>query len=253
MRTLPARAIKRRVAANTPKSSQGPTNQPDTHQSNDYLHLAAEAFGCNRAPIPPQLAVTFGEIETALASFRLSPADTLIGLNPGAEYGPAKRWPMERFIEAALAVRREIHARFLVFGLACDAQACSRIAGVLNAAEADTALDLSGKTSLRELMALMKCCRAVLTNDTGPMHVAAALGTPVIVPFGSSSPALTGPMPPDNHHMLRAEAPCSPCFRRTCPTDFRCMLNIESAAAAAAILKHATRNPARTAASAINP
>jgi heptosyltransferase-2 len=77
-------------------------------------------------------------------------------------------------------------------------------------------------------MALLKLCRVVLTNDSGPMHVAAALGTPVVVPFGSTSAELTGPgLPGDPRHLLlRSAAPCSPCFRRACPIDFRCMTGI---------------------------
>jgi heptosyltransferase-2 len=88
--------------------------------------------------------------------------------------------------------------------------------------------NLAGKTSLRELMALLKLCRVLLTNDTGPMHVAAALGTPVVVPFGSTAPELTGPgLPGDpRHRLLKSAAPCSPCFRRTCPIDLRCLTGI---------------------------
>jgi len=90
---------------------------------------------------------------------------------------------------------------------------------------------------LRELMALLKLCRVLLTNDTGPMHVAAALGTPVIVPFGSTSPELTGPgLPGDaRHQLLRSETPCSPCFRRVCPIDFRCMTGIREERVTAAL------------------
>ena len=77
-------------------------------------------------------------------------------------------------------------------------------------------------------MSLLKLCRVLLTNDSGPMHVAAALGTPVVVPFGSTSPELTGPgLPGDSRHrLLKSDAPCSPCFRRECPIDFRCMNGI---------------------------
>ncbi len=77
-------------------------------------------------------------------------------------------------------------------------------------------------------MSLLKLCRVLLTNDSGPMHVAAALGTPVVVPFGSTSPELTGPgLPGDpRHRLLKSDAPCSPCFRRECPIDFRCMNGI---------------------------
>lgn len=94
-------------------------------------------------------------------------------------------------------------------------------------------LNLAGRTTLRELMALLKSCRVVLTNDSGPMHLAAALGTPVVVPFGSTSPELTGPGLPGEarHAVLRSAAPCSPCFLRECPIDFRCMtgITVESA------------------------
>jgi len=89
-------------------------------------------------------------------------------------------------------------------------------------------INLAGKTSLRQMMALVKSCRVLLTNDSGPMHVAAALGTPVVAIFGSTSPELTGPGQPGDarHRVLTSAAPCSPCFRRTCPIDFRCMTAI---------------------------
>jgi heptosyltransferase-2 len=89
-------------------------------------------------------------------------------------------------------------------------------------------LNLAGRTTLRELCALLKLCRVLLTNDTGPMHVAAAVGTPVVAIFGSTSPELTGPgLPGDSpHHLLKSHAPCAPCFRRVCPIDLRCMTGI---------------------------
>jgi heptosyltransferase-2 len=80
------------------------------------------------------------------------------------------------------------------------------------------------------LGAVLKICEVALTNDTGPMHLAAAVGTPVVVPFGSTSPELTGPgLPGDPRHaLLQVKAPCAPCFRRHCPIDFRCMLEIDT-------------------------
>ena len=88
-------------------------------------------------------------------------------------------------------------------------------------------------------MALLKLSRVLVTNDTGPMHVAAALGTPVVVPFGSTSPELTAPgLPGDPRlHILTASAPCSPCFRRSCPIDFRCMTSIPVSSVVDALLK----------------
>ena len=100
-------------------------------------------------------------------------------------------------------------------------------------------INLAGKTSLRELMALLKLCRVLLTNDTGPMHVAAALSTPVVVPFGSTSPELTGPGPPGDtrHQLIKSDVPCSPCFLRACPIDFRCLNGISVERAVAAVLQ----------------
>jgi heptosyltransferase-2 len=88
-------------------------------------------------------------------------------------------------------------------------------------------------------MALLKLCRVLLSNDTGPTHVAAALGTPVVVPFGSTSPELTAPgLPGDpRHHFLRADAPCAPCFLRDCPIDFRCMNRISPERVVEAVMR----------------
>ena len=98
-------------------------------------------------------------------------------------------------------------------------------------------VNLAGSTSLRELCAVLKLCRVLLTNDTGPMHIAAAVGASVVVPFGSTSPELTGPgLPGDAHHqLLKTSAPCAPCFRRTCPIDLRCLEGISVEAVAAAV------------------
>jgi heptosyltransferase-2 len=91
---------------------------------------------------------------------------------------------------------------------------------------------------LRELAAALKSCRLLLTNDSGPMHLAAAVGTPVVVPFGSTSPEMTGPLWFAGAQILRAPSiPCSPCFRRECPIDFRCMTGIAPGAVVAAALR----------------
>jgi heptosyltransferase-2 len=93
-------------------------------------------------------------------------------------------------------------------------------------------------------MAGLSLCSVLLTNDTGPMHVAAALGTPVVAPFGSTSPELTGPGLPGNsrHQLLKSDAPCAPCFLRECPIDFRCMKGISTDRVVQAVLKMVTSN-----------
>jgi heptosyltransferase-2 len=243
-----------------PSSTSPRAQDRSAHQLHDYLHLVA-ALGANPEPLPPKLEISAAEMreaEEALAKTvqevgqvpRLpsgplapqsnsgeapkaaggtpAPLPVLLGLNPGAEYGPAKRWPAERFAAVAREVcRKHGNCVWLAFGGASDSQLCSEIARLAGG----SVVNLAGKTSLRQLMASLKLCRVLLTNDTGPMHVAAALGTPVVVPFGSTSPGLTGPgLPGDpRHQLLQAAAPCSPCFRRVCPIDFRCMTGISPA------------------------
>ena len=204
---------------------------PSSHHIHDYLHLVA-ALGASSDPLAPQLFVTPEETAAAAKKLELIPAASpVFGLNPGAEYGPAKRWPVDRFIAAAKEIHDHTQCTWLLFGGKNDSTLTAQIASALHASRI-THHDLAGKTTLRELMALLKLCRVLLTNDTGPMHVAAALETPVVVPFGSTSPELTGPgLPGDaRHHLLKSTAPCSPCFLRECPIDFRCMngISIES-------------------------
>jgi heptosyltransferase-2 len=203
------------------------------HQIHEYLHLAA-ALGASPEPLAPQLFVSPDEIDAAKKKFGLDSEKhtggtpvPLFGLNPGAEYGSAKRWPVERFIAAAREIQTRTNCVWLIFGGKGDTAIAGQIAAALHASRF-TFHDLSGKTSLRELMSLLKLCRVLLTNDSGPMHVAAALGTPVVVPFGSTSPELTGPgLPGDpRHRLLKSNAPCSPCFLRACPIDFRCLNGI---------------------------
>ena len=208
-----------------------------THQTHEYLHLVA-ALGADPEPLAPQLFVTPEEVEAVKKKFGLEKiSGPILGLNPGAEYGPAKRWPAERFIAAAQQIQSKTNCTWLLFGGKNDETAAAQIQSAIGnqqlasakpQAQPGSAINLAGKTTLRELMSLLKLCRVLLTNDTGPMHVAAALGTPVVVPFGSTSPELTGPgLPGDpRHHLLKSDAPCSPCFLRECPIDFRCMNGI---------------------------
>ena len=168
------------------------------------------------------------EIEAVKIKFGLDKITTpIFGLNPGAEYGPAKRWPVEKFISAAKEIQQRTNCAWILFGGKGDATITNQIESAIRNQKSEI-INLAGITSLRELMALLKLCRVLLTNDTGPMHVAAALGTPVVVPFGSTSPELTGPgLPGDARNLLlKSDAPCAPCFLRECPIDFRCMNGI---------------------------
>jgi heptosyltransferase-2 len=200
------------------------------HHSHQYLHLAA-ALGANPEPLPPRLEVTQAEVAAIRQRFSGNKGEPLFGLNPGAEYGPAKRWPRDRFVAAAIELQRRMNCQWWIFGGRADEPLASTIASEITAAKTGppgSVRNLAGQTSLRELCAALKACALVITNDTGPMHVAAAVGTPVVVPFGSTSPELTGPgLPGDpRHRLIKAQAACSPCFLRECPIDFRCMNGI---------------------------
>jgi len=202
---------------------------PDAaHHLHHYLHLAA-ALGANPEPLPPFLAVTREEVEAVQRKFSLGADAPWFGLNPGAEYGPAKRWLPDRFLAAAIETQKQSNCRWLILGGPADAALATGLAqGLSGAFPSAPPMNLAGKTTLRELCALLKRCRVLLTNDTGPMHVAAAVGTPVVALFGSTSPQLTGPGLPGEprHRLLHSTAACSPCFRRECPIDFRCMTAI---------------------------
>ena len=215
----------------------------NSHQLHHYLRLVGH-LGANAGPLPPRLVP--GNAATQVMATRLAPSlasgKPLIGLNAGAEYGPAKRWPLDRFARVARMLAERTGCHFVLFGGKADIPLAEELTHQLQGL---TVTSLAGQTSLAELMAALALCRVVITNDTGPMHLAAALGTPVVVPFGSTSPELTGPgLPGDSRHpLLLGEAPCAPCFLRQCPVDFRCMLSIPVERAVQATLEVLSRNP----------
>lgn len=224
MRKRPVEEIRSRVASATAVRDPDPDLQ--AHQMHHYLDLVA-ALGADASPLPPRLAVTGAEVEAVRQKHGFRPGSSWLGVNAGAEYGPAKRWPAERFAAVADALRKEFDCGIAIFGGLGDVALAAELAEQLQTA-APTLRILAGKTSLRELLAALRCCRVLLTNDTGPMHVAAALSVPVVVPFGSTSPILTGPgLPGDpRHRLIRSTAPCTPCFLRSCPIDLRCLRDI---------------------------
>ena len=207
--------------------------RPHIHHIHHYLRLAA-VLGASPEPVAPCLMVSQEDIDAVQRRFDLPAPDfarPLIGLNPGAEYGLAKRWPEERFVETARRLQERFPCNWLVLGGKADMELAARIAAGIQSGDnlaQHTVWNVAGQTSLRELCALLRECDMVLSNDTGPTHVAAAMGSPVVVPYGSTSPEITGPgLPGDpRHRLLESNAPCAPCFHRVCPIDFRCMNSI---------------------------
>ncbi len=146
-----------------------------------------------------------------------------LGISPGAAYGNAKRWLPERFAETA--------ARFpgvpvLLFGSAGERPLCESVAAPLERAGFQVR-NLAGETTLREFIEIAAACRLFLTNDSGGMHVASALGVPTVAIFGSTDDTTTGPTGP-LAQVVREHAECSPCLLRECPTDHRCMTRVTS-------------------------
>lgn len=207
------------------------------HQAHRYLDLVAY-LGGNRDLVQPKIYLRFDELPP-LSKFFRDDGRPLIAINPGAEYGPAKRWMPTRFAEVAIRVSQQFNCRWLIVGGPGDRDLARGIADALAAAnmDADAIINVAGQTTLAELCVLLKRCRLCLTNDTGPMHIAYALGTPIIAIFGSTAPELTGPLG-DRSCVIRQPVECSPCFLRECPIDFRCMTRITVDQVVDAVLKH---------------
>jgi heptosyltransferase-2 len=201
-----------------------PRNPVRLHQKFYYLDLAA-ALGAPADPSLPELrlppAADGASPETPDAQAPIA------ALCPGAEYGPAKRWPIENFavVGQALADRG---FQLVILGAPNDAALATQLVEYLPGAR-----NLTGTTTLEQFMRELSRCRLIVSNDSGAMHLASALGVRTVAIFGSTEPALTGPLGPRST-VLRHHVPCSPCFLRECPIDFACMTQIKPAMVLAA-------------------
>lgn len=163
---------------------------------------------------PPRLQVAAAQQAAVKQKFLAFPASagTLLALCPGAEYGSAKRWPPEYF---AAVARQQIAngSNVILLGSSKDAAITATIAAAVHSPHC---LDLAGKTSLAEVIALLTLADKAVSNDSGLMHIAAAVGTPVVALYGSSDPTYTPPLS-EAAHILYLGLECSPCFQRECP------------------------------------
>jgi heptosyltransferase-2 len=154
----------------------------------------------------------------------------IIGLNPGAAYGPAKRWPAEKFAQLAALIAHhygESGCLIMVFGTKDDSEAACSIKE-FSVRTPFHVIDMTAKTTLQQVMALIHCCHAFVTNDSGLMHVAAGLNTPTIAIFGSTDHIATGPFS-QRSVVIRKEMACSPCLQAQCPQGhLRCLEEISS-------------------------
>ncbi|MCF8031753.1 MAG: lipopolysaccharide heptosyltransferase II [Desulfarculaceae bacterium] len=208
------------------------------HETSYYLYILRQAGLLTSDPpaggVAPKLRLR--EADRAWASEFVARQGLggarLLGIAPGAAFGPAKMWPAERFAAAA----RELGASWdaaLLFGSSGEAPACGAVAKGLEGAKA---LDLAGTTDLGQALALLERVSLFLTNDSGLMHAAAALGRPTVAVFGSTNPVTTGPLGP-RVTLVRGRAECAPCLKPTCERgDLACFTSVEPDAVAQAAL-----------------
>lgn len=180
-----------------------------------FMALAYEPDAALPKPYPqPRLVIDNASREAALAKFGLSLDRPVLALCPGAEFGEAKRWPAEHYAKVA---ELKIRAGWQVwlFGSKNDHPGCEEIRARLIPGLREESVNLAGETSLAEAIDLLSCAGAVVSNDSGLMHVAAALNRPLVAVYGSTSPQFTPPLA-DQVEIVRLGLECSPCFERTC-------------------------------------
>jgi heptosyltransferase-2 len=208
-----------------------PNHRSLVHQVRYYWDLLKPLGLTGEAP-SPELSVSADEqrkMAERLAQSGITDSDVVIGVNPGSTYGSAKRWLPERFAEVAERLRRTKQASdsrrvaVVILGAKGEEALGREIAARLSAPCAV----LSGATTIRELMAAVKRCVVLLTNDTGPMHIAAAFQVPVVAIFGPTDSHTTSPFGA-NHALVRQPVDCAPCLLRECPIDHRCMTRVSA-------------------------
>jgi heptosyltransferase-2 len=186
-----------------------------------YYQKLIEPFGTTVDSVSPRIFLREEDRkwgEDTLRDLGLLDGRPLIGMNPGATYGLAKCWSPDRFGELGKRLSKKWKVSILLFGKEEERSMAEEILQQLGGG----GIDLVGKTRLLQLAAILERCHLLVTNDTGTMHVATAVGTPVVALFGSTDPVTTGPWG-DGHVVVRKDVPCSPCLKRICPTDHRCM------------------------------
>ena len=218
-----------------------PPRTAQRHQVEYYWDLLKPLGGHGPAPAP-RLFVTPDEsvlIAGRLADAGIGPSDLVIGVNPGSTYGHAKRWLPDRYAEVVNRVVKDAQSRsgarvgVVILGAKGEEPLGKTIAEQIKA----RTVVCSGQTTVRELMALVKRCQLFLTNDTGPMHVAAAFQVPLVAVFGPTDWQTTSPFGVDAK-LVRQPVSCAPCLLRECPIDHRCMTGVTVEQVYAAAVHH---------------
>jgi heptosyltransferase-2 len=201
------------------------------HQADYYRDLVAGLGVPCPADVAPRIVPRRPSLERAaalLAQYGIAPDARLVGFAPGAAYGQAKQWPPQRVAEVIARLARETGMTAVAFGATHDREAARAIEFWLRAHAPDVAprfVDLIGRTSLGALIGAIGRMQAFVTNDSGAMHLAAALGRPVVAVFGPTDERATRPLGA-SHAVITETVFCRPCLLRDCPIDHRCMRRI---------------------------
>jgi lipopolysaccharide heptosyltransferase II len=193
------------------------------HQVEYYLTFL-RALGWDAPTRDPALRAdpeALARVRELLFSKGIEDQDLLVGLSPGAAYGPAKRWPVERFAAIGDRAIREWGAKVVVIGTEKEKE----LGETLVSASAPGAVNLCGMTGLGDALALIKRCQLFVSNDSGLMHAAAALKVPTVAVFGSTDPVATGPRG-KNARIVKHDMECSPCLKPECRKGYRCLLAV---------------------------
>jgi heptosyltransferase-2 len=194
------------------------------HQVITYKQLI-EPLGIPISETNPRIYLSEHEKKEALTLLKqqgYKEGKKLFVLHPGASFGTAKCWLPERFLEVCKAILKNPEHYIVFIGNDATGEIIHEIVPHLN----QNVINLAGKTTLRQLACIISLSTVLLTNDSGPMHIAAALNVPLVALFGSTSPEKTGPYP--HGEVICKKAVCSPCYQRICSKDFRCMKEITS-------------------------
>lgn len=217
-----------------------PQNKENQHLVLTYKALL-EPMGIPISSTAPALYVSEEEKNTAKLLLEsngyTSKKNIIIGVNPGAAFGSAKCWLPERFHSLTEKLLEDPRIVVAYFGDPAGTPLINDICKGFNS----RVINFAGKTSIRELLALIQSCTVMLTNDSGPMHIAAALKIPLVALFGSTSDVKTGPY--GGGIVIHKHVKCSPCYKRVCPIDFRCMKQIEVDEVYHAIMSQIPPNP----------
>lgn len=194
------------------------------HQREAYLHLMDLMKTEGEFERRPFLVITEKERQSAsdlLLAEGIARWEQVIGINPGAAYGSSKRWNPARFAAVADQMQEGFSAKIAIFGGPAEVAIAEEVRRNMKR----PAVVLAGKTTVRTMMALIARCRLFITNDSGPMHIASALGVPVVAVFGPTNPDATSPAGTDDL-IIRNKVECAPCTHRECPIDHRCMTGV---------------------------